>query len=83
VVRADEKSVLKISSRRRAARLVADAAELLQQQPAHSTEVEAHQSSLISEQFPIPPKFLDDRAPLPYVPRRDTSPQREAYYLEG
>jgi hypothetical protein len=34
VVRAGEKSVLKISSRRRAAKLVTDAAELLQQQPA-------------------------------------------------
>jgi hypothetical protein len=34
VVRADEKSVLKISSRRRAARLVTDATELLDSQPA-------------------------------------------------
>lgn len=33
VVRAGEASVLKISSRRRAARLITDAAELLQQQP--------------------------------------------------
>jgi hypothetical protein len=33
VVRAGEKSVLKISSRRRAAKLITDAAELLQQQP--------------------------------------------------
>ncbi|MDR3490301.1 MAG: hypothetical protein P4M05_36200 [Bradyrhizobium sp.] len=33
VVRADEKSVLKIASRRRAARLVTDAAELLDSQP--------------------------------------------------
>jgi hypothetical protein len=32
VVRAGEKSVLKISSRRRAAKLITDAAELLQQQ---------------------------------------------------
>ena len=40
VVRAGEKSVLKISSRRRAAKLISDAAELLQQQPAHSAEVE-------------------------------------------
>ncbi len=36
VVRAGETSVLKISSRRRAAKLVTDAAELLQQQPATS-----------------------------------------------
>ena len=34
VVRADEKSVLKVASRRRAAKLINDAAELLQQQPA-------------------------------------------------
>jgi hypothetical protein len=40
VVRAGEKSVLKIASRRRAAKLVSDAAELLQRQPAPSTEVE-------------------------------------------
>ena len=33
VVRAGEKSVLKISSRRRAAKLISDAAELLQRQP--------------------------------------------------
>jgi hypothetical protein len=33
VVQADEKSVLKIASRRRAARLVTDAAELLDSQP--------------------------------------------------
>ena len=36
VVQADEKSVLKIASRRRAARLVTDAAELLDSQPAAS-----------------------------------------------
>ena len=35
VVQADEKSVLKIASRRKAARLVTDAAELLQSQAAH------------------------------------------------
>ena len=34
VVQADEKSVLKIASRRRAARTVTDAAELLERQPA-------------------------------------------------
>jgi hypothetical protein len=34
VVQADEKSVLKIASRRRAARLVTDAAELMVSQPA-------------------------------------------------
>jgi len=38
VVQAGEKSVLKISSRRRAAKLVTDAAGLLGQQPAPSTD---------------------------------------------
>jgi hypothetical protein len=39
VVRAGEKSVLKISSRRRAAKLITDASELLlQQKPAPSAE---------------------------------------------
>jgi hypothetical protein len=33
VVRADDKSILKVASRRRAARLVTDAAELLNAQP--------------------------------------------------
>jgi len=34
VVQADDKSVLKIASRRRAARLVSDATELMDSQPA-------------------------------------------------
>jgi hypothetical protein len=37
VVQADEKSILKIASRRRAARLVTDAAELLDSQPSAQT----------------------------------------------
>lgn len=40
VVRAGEKGVLKISSRRRAAKLISDAVELLEQRPAPSAEVE-------------------------------------------
>jgi hypothetical protein len=46
VVQADEKSVLKIASRRRAARLVTDAAELLDSQPAArlSADIEAEPS---------------------------------------
>jgi len=40
VVRAGEMSVLKTSSRRRAAKLISDAVELLEQQPAPSAEVE-------------------------------------------
>ena len=31
----------------------------------------------------IPANFLDDSLAFPYAPRRDTSPQREACYLEG
>jgi hypothetical protein len=41
VVQADEKSVLKVASRRRAARLVTDAAELLESQPAPQTPWQA------------------------------------------
>jgi hypothetical protein len=46
VVQADEKSVLKIASRRRAARLVTDAAELLDSQPAAllSVDIDAEPS---------------------------------------
>ena len=42
VVQADEKSVLKIASRRKAARLVTDAAELMDSQAAPLTSPEAH-----------------------------------------
>jgi hypothetical protein len=38
VVRADDKSVLKVASRRRAAQLVSDAAELLNAQPSPEGE---------------------------------------------
>jgi hypothetical protein len=41
VVQAGEKSVLKTSSRRMAARLINDAAELLEQKPVPSTDVDA------------------------------------------
>ena len=41
VVQADEKSVLKIASRRRAARLVTCAAELMDSQPAPPMPAEA------------------------------------------
>jgi hypothetical protein len=51
VVRADDKSVLKVASRRRAAQLVSDAAELLnaQLQPA----IEPEPSSTEESQAPI------------------------------
>ena len=47
VVRADDKNVLKVASRRRAAQLVTDAAELLsaQPQPVAAVEAEAGPSS--------------------------------------
>jgi hypothetical protein len=56
VVQADEKSVLKIASRRRAARLVTDAAELLDSQPApaSSADVDA-KPSIDREVIPDPP----------------------------
>mgnify|MGYP000676827335 CR=1 FL=1 len=38
VVQAGETSILKVSTRREAAKLVTDAAELLQQEPAPSTD---------------------------------------------
>jgi hypothetical protein len=42
VVRAEDKSVLKIASRRRAARLVTDAAELLDSQAASQPPAPTH-----------------------------------------
>ena len=42
VVQADEKSVLKVASRRKAARLVTDAAELLDSQPAPPASAETN-----------------------------------------
>ena len=40
VVRADDKNVLKVASRRRAAQLVTNAAELLNAEPQPATEAE-------------------------------------------
>jgi hypothetical protein len=56
VVQADDKSVLKIASRRRAMRLVSDAAELLGSQPAPRMppEVHRHQSPAIPGVIPDP-----------------------------
>jgi hypothetical protein len=76
VVQADEKSVLKVASRRTAAKLVTHAAELLRALPP--------EPSITRDPGIVPdPKFLDGSRQFPYAPRRDTSPQREAYYLEG
>jgi hypothetical protein len=51
VVQAEEKSVLKVASRRRAARLVSDAAELLnaQSEPADDTELPVAESPPLGE----------------------------------
>jgi hypothetical protein len=55
VVQADEKSVLKIASRRRAARLVTDAAELLDSQPAAPLSADGDaESSIDSDSGVIP-----------------------------
>ena len=48
VVQADEKSVIKVASRRRAARLVTDADGLLKSQPASLVTPEAHTEPSIS-----------------------------------
>jgi hypothetical protein len=44
VVQADEQSVLKIASRRRAARLVTSAAELMDSQPAPPMRSDVHKA---------------------------------------
>ena len=64
VVQAGETSILKVSSRREAAKLVTDAAELLQQEPAPVRGRARHQSG-VNRGIPDPPKFLDDRARFP------------------
>jgi hypothetical protein len=73
VVQAGEKSILKIASRRRAVKLITDAAELLDHSRCRWSTT-THQSLVISGSYLAPPKFLDDQAPFPYAPRRDTSP---------
>jgi hypothetical protein len=55
VVQADEKSVLKIASRRRAAKLVTEAAELLDSQPAPLASPETHaEPSIARDPWVIP-----------------------------
>ena len=48
VVQADDKSVLKVASRRKAARLVTDAAELMDAQPVAPEPAQAHAEPSIS-----------------------------------
>ena len=54
VVQAGEKSVLKTTSRRMAARWVNDAAELLEQQPAPSTAADASITCDVSDMADAP-----------------------------
>ena len=49
VVQADDKSVLKIASRRRAARTVTDASELLEQQPAPQSPQSPAEPAILPE----------------------------------
>jgi hypothetical protein len=58
VVQAGETSILKVSSRREADKLIIDAAELLQQEPA-AVGANTHQSGVKR------PKLLDDQARFP------------------
>jgi hypothetical protein len=80
VVQANDKCILKVGSRRRAAQLISEATDLL--------NALAVVESPVSQRKRLHPSvgrrnFLDCSARFPYQPRRDTSPQREAYYLEG
>lgn len=49
VVQADDRSVLKVASRRRAARLVTDAAQLLESEPAAHPAPAAHAMPSIAQ----------------------------------
>jgi hypothetical protein len=53
VVRADEKSILKVGSRRRAARLVSDAAELLESLHS-STDAGSYGPSIARDRSQLP-----------------------------
>ncbi|XUJ36065.1 hypothetical protein ACQ5SK_13060 [Bradyrhizobium japonicum] len=80
VVQANDKCILKVGSRRRAAQLISDATDLLNAlavvESPRLRRKRLHSSVRRRN-------FLDNSSRFPYQPRRDTSPQREAYYLEG
>jgi hypothetical protein len=61
IVQANEKSVLKIASRRKAARLVSDAAELLDSQPAPELSPQAHAEPSIARD----PTVIPDPSEVP------------------
>jgi hypothetical protein len=52
VVQADEKSILKVASRRRAARLISDATELLEARAAAKPSRQAHTEPSIARDPP-------------------------------
>ena len=63
-----KRAILKVASRRQAAKLVTDAAELLEQVPAPSAGEDvslACEGEAVRRRHLIPPKFLDDRARFP------------------
>jgi hypothetical protein len=60
VVQADDQSVLKIASRRRAAKLVTDAAELLDSQPPPRAQAETCDPGII-----LDPKVILDPSKVP------------------
>jgi hypothetical protein len=55
VVQADEKSILKVASRRKAARLISEAAELLESPPAAKSPRQADAESSIARDPPEVP----------------------------
>ena len=55
VVQANEKSILKIASRRKAVKLVTDAAELMDSQPPPPTSPDAHAEPSIARDLPEVP----------------------------
>jgi hypothetical protein len=61
VVQADQKSVLKTASRRRAAQLVSDAAELLDSQPAPQAPAAAADEPSIARD----PRIIPDPSEVP------------------
>jgi hypothetical protein len=85
IVQANEKSILKITSDALRSwwpkRLIC----CIRNPPrSHRRKrIPVHQSPLIQGSYLIPTKRLDDSRRFPYLPRWDTSPQREACYLEG
>jgi hypothetical protein len=55
IVQANEQSVLKFASRRKAVKLVTDAAELMDSQPAPPTSSDAHAEPSIARDLPEVP----------------------------